>query len=148
MALQPPSFETCSDNLQFRITHYLVTLLQAARISSHRCGGSNRRAAAAERGTILFQLDKICKNLDYVFPDDGSHEIDVIHSIKETVVNVQQLYPQIQADLFPVILRRIPLTATQEEIFNSLNRSISEVMYLRKKYIVTSNQFSTRPICN
>ena len=131
MAQYPPSFEATSDNIQFRVVHHLATALQATRISTHRRGGSTRRATAAERGTILFQLDKICKNLDFTFPDDGSHEIDVIHSIKEAVTDVQRHYPQIQANSFPSILpRRMQLTPLQEDVFNSLNQAIFEVSVL------------------
>ena len=129
MVQYPPSFDASSDNLQFRLVHHLATALQATRILKHRLGGSRRRATAAERGTILFQLDKICKNIDFTFPEDGSHEIDVIHSIKEAVMDVQRAYPQIQANSFPAILAQpvVQLTPAQEAVFNALNEAIYEV---------------------
>ena len=58
-----PHFSIHSELVLYRLMHYICTLLQAERLSYQRHKGKERLNNASHSGKLLFQLDKICKDI-------------------------------------------------------------------------------------
>ena len=73
---------------KYRLLHFLCTQLQAARLAAHNSEGELRNAAAGEKGKVVFQLDKICKDIRALPEEENPSEVDMIIAIRGKLAQV------------------------------------------------------------
>jgi hypothetical protein len=74
--------------LQYRFLHFLTTNLQAERLYKRSEGDTERLESAGERGKLIFQLDKICHELQVVPDQNLPDESNIIEAITAKVSNI------------------------------------------------------------
>ncbi len=133
--------------LQFRILHFLCTNLQAERLSLRARGGMQRLENAGERGKIVFQLDKICRDLKVDVTQEAPQELEIISAIREKIV-------QITKSMHPDILRNPPrainatagsaagagaiqMSKMQQDFLSQVNNVYYEDFLLRRRMLLT-----------
>ena len=127
------------DNItsSFDFIKYVCTQLQGSRLRRHSSSGQTRRKVAATRGQLLFQLDKICKDIQSKTPENAieSTIISSAHSkINELIESVGSNDKIISP---PVILHKIELSKDQRVKLQAIGNAITQDYELRRNMLMT-----------
>ena len=131
--LEPP-FTVDSEYLSYRILHFLVIELQLARLAVHSNAGGERRAKAAERGRVAFQLDKICRELD--LSPIGTEEAEIVREISVVVAQMTSKIPAAALTDPPRILPSSELREDQKAVFERITESFYQDFSLRRTMLM------------
>ena len=90
LASRRPHFTVAASLLRYRVVSFLCSTLQAERLVKLAATGDSRRAHAGERSKVLFQLDKICRDLQISSSQldtaaNQSAESEIVRMISEKV---------------------------------------------------------------
>jgi hypothetical protein len=136
LACREPTFDKDSNPaLKFHLLRLLCTHLQAERLLCHSNAGLNRRELAAERGAVLFQLDKICKDLA-LKPEAGMDEHGVLAAC---TAKVAALMEDVGAEVVrspPTILGGVVVSEEHEALLATVGDAITEDFALRRRMLM------------
>jgi len=131
-----PSFSLTDSSVKFDLLNFLCAHLQAERLMRYARTGATRREAAAKRGQLLFQLDKICRDLQIV--PDSPTEAAIISA---TCDKVQELVASVGAEVIkspPVILAGVQPSITPERsvLIESIGAHMASDFALRRRMLM------------
>lgn len=132
LGLYRPNLPFDAPNFQYHTLHHLITVLQAKRIEFYRRGGQLRRQNAAEKGKVLFTLEKICQDLNLYLPF-SSNEREVIQSV---IAALKAKEAKNQADKYKKIITAIDLNPTQTQHFQLINQALLQDFSVRRKMMI------------
>ena len=104
----------------------------------------------AERGKILFQLDKISSYNEFVPKEVNNDEISVIESITESIVKINDRYPYIARRETPCIADNKELSLAQKASFERVRSTYYQVykglfsLVFDSLFIICDQDFSIR----
>ena len=122
---------------RFRILHFLCTQLQSARLTAHNVEGESRRTAAGKTGKIIFQLDKICKDM-HVLPEvENPNEVDVVNAVRAKLTQVLNEVPKELLSNPPRVLGdSIKLSNEQKEVMGKIADAYHADFLLRRQMLI------------
>ena len=126
------------DNItsSFDFIKYLCTQLQGSRLRRHSSSGQTRRQVAANRGQLLFQLDKICKDIQAETPENAI-ESTIISSANTKINNlIESVGSKDKIISPPVILNKIELNKDQRVTLQAISDAITQDFELRRKMLM------------
>ena len=121
----------------YRILHFICVQLQAARLKAHHTEGESRRQVAGQRGKVVFQLDKICKDLNVTPEVENPNEMDIIMAIREKVAQVLEEVPNELISNPPKALREgLTLDSHQKEVLAKITEAYQADFLLRRQMLI------------
>ena len=121
----------------YRILHFICVQLQAARMEAHNTEGESRRQAAGQRGKIVFQLDKICKDLNVTPEVENPNEMDIITAIREKVAQVLEGVPsELLSDPPKALPADLKLDSHQMEVLEKITEAYQADFLLRRQMLM------------
>lgn len=113
-----------SENVEYRLLHLLCSHLQGERLLRHSLKGGMRREQAAETGKIVFQLDKMCNDLDVDTSVLGpaASDADILRLVAEAVSQAAARLPPGMLHAPPRVLGHLSLEQLSTEQLNMLAR--------------------------
>ena len=121
----------------YRILHFICIQLQAARMEASKAEGESRREVAGQRGKLVFQLDKICKDLRVTPEIENPNELDIITAVREKVAQVLENVPSEVISEPPKALPAIlALSNTQKEILAKITKAYQDDFLLRRQMLM------------
>lgn len=121
----------------FRLLHFLCTQLQSARLTAHNVEGDSRRAAAGKKGKIIFQLDKICKDMQVLPEVENPNEVDVINAVRAKLTQVLNGIPKDLLSNPPKALgEKISLKNDQKEMMEKIADAYHADFLLRRQMLI------------
>ena len=113
-----------SENVEYRLLHLLCSHLQGERLLRHSLKGGMRREQAAETGKIVFQLDKMCNDLDVDTSVLGpaASDADILRLVSEAVSQAAARLPPGVLHAPPRVLGHLSLEQLGTEQLNMLVR--------------------------
>ena len=121
----------------YRILHFICVQLQAARLEAHNAEGESRRHVAGQRGKMVFQLDKICKDLNVTPEVENPNEMDIITAVREEVAQVLESVPnELLSDPPKALPRGVTLDSHQKEVLGKINEAYQADFLLRRQMLM------------
>jgi uncharacterized membrane protein YgcG len=123
-----------SENASYSVLNFMATNLQAERLLAHAKAGSIRRDEAASTSPFLFQLDKICKDIQVV-PSSP----DIFAVLSSIHAKIQILASDVGDGYLkspPPILENLILCQEQITVLESLNEALYQDFLLRRRMLM------------
>lgn len=126
-----PPFSISAEIILYRLLHFICTILQAERLSYQRQKGKERLNNASRGGKLLFQLDKICKdigihNTNPIKSTNVSSESIVSNSSSSAAVIISNTPPTNTASVSASVHTAITACTTPQQAMQQIHFKINE----------------------
>lgn len=143
LASRSPHFTMTSSLLPYRIVSFLCSNLQAERLLKLSTTGDSRRERAAERSKVLFQLDKICRDLQISSTEldraaNQHAEAEIVHMICTKITQCLEDIPLSLVHNPPRIIS-IPsssFTEQQKILIGQIEEGLYQDFWLRRQMLL------------
>lgn len=138
--VREPHFPVDASDMEYRLMRMLCTHLQGERLYRHSSKGDARRDQAGETGKTVFQLEKICNDLDIdTATENVATELAILSLVSETVSKIASTLPPGVISSPPRVLPHISpsqLTPEQHLVLQSINQAFLGDFLLRRRMLM------------
>ena len=122
---------------RYRLLHFMCTQLQAARLTAHNVEGEYRRAAAGKKGKVVFQLDKICKDMSVLPEVENPSEVDVITAVRAKLTQVLSDVPkELLSNPPKAIGESVSLNSEHKSLIDKVTEAYQADFLLRRQMLI------------
>jgi hypothetical protein len=133
-----PHFPLDAPDVEYRLLYMLCCHLQGERLKKHASRGDKRREEAAALGKMVFQLEKICNDLNMDMAS-VKNELDIIHAVRDKVSEKVSALPAGVLQAPPRVLPNIEqaqLTSAQILTLQGINEAFMADFLLRRQMLM------------
>ena len=138
LGAREPHFPLDAPDVEYRLLYMLCCHLQGERLKKHASRGDKRREEAAALGKTVFQLEKICNDLNMDMAS-VKNELDIIHAVRDKVSEKVSALPAGVLQAPPRVLPNIEqaqLTSAQILTLQGINEAFMADFLLRRQMLM------------